>query len=207
MIHLAIVKTPFFGKLGLTVGLAVYMALVFVAADTSPYTPWILGCLVPIGLAIIGMLWQLVREKIKQTKDNERRLTTLETQMTPFWATLQTKLADALHHPHPESQESDRLLEKLEKLTITAEERDRLRILLTEVIENPTVLVEEKAKAQLLLVAMPLVIAERHAIIADVAKIKAENTIPEIATPVATPIQVEVVSTIEKPVITKSTTS
>lgn len=202
MISISIAKT-IFPKLGLTLAGSVFMALTLVAADTSPWTPWILGCLVPIGLAILGMLWQLVREKSKERREMERRLTTLETQMTPFWATLQTKLADALHHPHPESKESDRLLERLEKLTITPEERARLRVLLAEVIANPNVSVEEKAKAQLLLVAMPLVIAERHAIIADVVKQKAAILIPSLTTTESPPIKVEVVSTPEKPVITK----
>lgn len=151
------------------------LALILVAADTSPYTPWILGALVPIGLLIVGLLWNLQRDrrkerlvedekKLKERDDLQRRLTQLETQISPFWATLQTKLADALHHPHPESLESDALLEKLEKLTITGPERDRLGVLLSETIADPKIATEEKAKAQMLILAMPLVTGERAGI-------------------------------------------
>lgn len=157
------------------------LALLLVAADTSPYTPWILGALIPIGIAIMLLLWNLrsdrrkekryeAEKQSKEKEDLQRRLTQLETQISPFWATLQTKLAEALHHPHPESRESDALLEKLEKLTITEPERDRLRVLLQQTIDDPKVLTEERAKAAMLLLAMPLVTGER-------AEIKAASII------------------------------
>lgn len=195
MIHLSVAP-----KVGAIFLGSIFLVLLFIAADPSPYTPWILGALVPIGLFIAGMLVYSQRQRAKEQAETAKRLAILETQMTPFWATLQTKLADALHHPHPESKERDALLEKLEKLTITQDERARLRTLLAEIIENPAETVEEKAKAQLLLLAMPLVIAERHAIIADVNKIKAGDVIKSVVLPesVKAPIQVEIVKPIPK---------
>jgi hypothetical protein len=118
----------------------------FIAADTSPYTPWILGLLVPIGVAIIVQLWRM-----------EGRIAKVETQITPFWASLQTKIADALHHPHPESKELDGYLEKLENLELNDTGHKRLKILLQNIVTDPNVDAEEKAKAKILLAAVPIV--------------------------------------------------
>jgi hypothetical protein len=82
---------------------------------------------------------------------------------SPFftsWARLQSELADTLHHPHPESQETDLLLEKLEKVTtfgvstISVEDRSRLTALLRERMDDPAQTESERTRAELLLFAM-----------------------------------------------------
>jgi hypothetical protein len=57
-------------------------------------------------------------------------LAKLEVQVSPMWATVQARMSSDLHHPHPRYLEMDVLLEKLEALTITPAERDRLKELL-----------------------------------------------------------------------------
>jgi hypothetical protein len=186
MIHFAAV--PVIKSINLKEAGGCVAALVGLAvADPSPYTPWILAVLVPIGLLIVGQLFLSSREKKKQVEENAKRLTILETQITPFWQSLQTKLGEALHHPHPESFEKDQLLEKLEKLTISPEERDRLNILLTAVAVNPALSTEERAQAKMLLLVMPVVTSERHELMADAAKVKADAVIEAIQTPIAAP--------------------
>jgi hypothetical protein len=89
-----------------------------------------------------------------------RRLRMLESQYSPFWRVFQTEVADTLHHPHPESRELDGLLEKLEALTMTDSERDRLVQLLREIADDPNS--EERSRAEFLLFAMPRVVRERE---------------------------------------------
>jgi fumarate reductase subunit D len=168
------------GKLGVVFVGSMFAAAVLVAADTSPYTVWILGALIPIGLLIAGLLWNLNREKKKERDETQKRLTILEVQMSPFWATLQTKLADALHHPHPESKEKDALLEKLEALTISPEERIRLNALLINTSSDTSVSTEERTRAKMLLLVMPVVTGERHDIIAAAARTSADTMIKSI---------------------------
>jgi hypothetical protein len=82
---------------------------------------------------------------------------------SPFftsWVRLQSELADTLHHPHPEAQEMDSLLEELEKVTtfgvstITTEDRTRLTALLRERMDDPNQTESERTRAELLLFAM-----------------------------------------------------
>lgn len=79
--------------------------------------------------------------------------------MPPFWKTFQTKVVSKLHHPHPESKELDNLMEKLESLTLSVEEKCRLKVMLQKITEDPKS--DERDLAQLLLIAMPRVSRER----------------------------------------------
>jgi hypothetical protein len=82
--------------------------------------------------------------------------------VAPFWEILQTQMADALHHPHPESRELDHLLEKLENkpTDILPRERDRLETLLREKAADPNESKEERNSAEFLLIAMVNVVRE-----------------------------------------------
>lgn len=80
----------------------------------------------------------------------------------PFWATLQTKLAADLLHPSPQFQEMDDLIKALENLTITDEQRVRLRDLLIErtTSSDPEVSTSEQSSAKIMLEAMDKVLEE-----------------------------------------------
>lgn len=80
----------------------------------------------------------------------------------PFWAAAQTKLVKDLTHPHERFKRPDRLLEKLEDLTITTEERVELHGILEERIttDDPEVNEAEKASAKIMLDIMDKVLKE-----------------------------------------------
>lgn len=101
-----------------------------------------------------GALLQLVlykRERNRQKKSS----------LWMAWAALQSELAETLHHPHPESREMDKLLEKLATFTVTGlseiseEDRARLTVLLREKVDDPNQRKEERIRAEFLLFAMP----------------------------------------------------
>ncbi len=125
------------------------LTIVALATDSSPIVPWLLGALIPLSGGILALLWKI-----------QGRLTILETQVTPLWSSLQKEVADALHHPHPESQEMDKLLEKLEALVITAEERSQLEKLLHRISRDTLQSEGERRRAELLLFLMPRVVRE-----------------------------------------------
>ena len=149
MIHIPIAS---FKLVGVVLSSALF-AVVIVATELdsqhSPFTLWLLGTLVTIGIGILVMLWRL-----------QGRMTAMEVKIAPFWGSLQTKFAKALHKPHPELRRRDILLEKLERLTITPEERQELRLKLEEVKTDPEATDVEKAQAVIMLAAMPLVLEE-----------------------------------------------
>src|SRR3972149_10959349 len=74
-------------------------------------------------------------EHIRQKDDDLIRklvadMALMQMQISPFWAAVQSKIADDLHHPSPQFAEMDSLLVKLSALVITPVERDRLEYLL-----------------------------------------------------------------------------
>jgi hypothetical protein len=77
------------------------------------------------------------------------------------WTELQRELAETLHHPHPEAQEMDKLLVKLQGLTsaglseISDPDRSRLRELLRERVDDPKQSKDERLRSEFLLFAMP----------------------------------------------------
>ncbi len=80
----------------------------------------------------------------------------------PFWKVFQSGVADSLHHPHPESEELDNLLEKLENLTIDQWGTDRLKMLLRHKAQDTKQSPEERNRAEFLLFALPMVVRERE---------------------------------------------
>jgi hypothetical protein len=110
--------------------------------------------LMAIAVGIPGAILQLYlywRERKRQTKSS----------LWQAWSALQAELAETLHHPHPESAEMDKLLEKLAKFTVTGisqisnTDRARLTELLREKVDDPTQKKEERIRAEFLLFAMP----------------------------------------------------
>jgi len=101
------------------------------------------------GAAVQIFLYQRERRRQKQSM------------LWQAWAALQVELAETLHHPHPESQELDRLLEKLATFTVTGlstiSDRDRIRLtsLLREKVDDQNQTKEERIRAEFLLFAMP----------------------------------------------------
>jgi hypothetical protein len=111
-----------------------------------------------ICLAIIaGSPNALVRLYIYRRELNRRK----ESPMWSAWELLQNELAKTLHHPHPEAQEMDGLLIKLQGLTeaglsqISDLDRTRLTVLLREKVDDPSQTKDERLRAQFLLFAMP----------------------------------------------------
>lgn len=86
----------------------------------------------------------------------------LQTQMSPFWASVQMQISKDLHQPHERYAEMDGLLEKLEHLTITHEERERLKVLLAERSQdmNEDITENQRKKASLMIPLMELVTEE-----------------------------------------------
>lgn len=81
--------------------------------------------------------------------------------LTGFWAALQTRMVDLLHHPDARSQKLDRLLEELEALTLTPERTLELEEILEKKAKNPKESKEERNRAEFLLIAMREVVLER----------------------------------------------
>lgn len=102
-------------------------------------------------LAAIGMLFSRIRAL-------EVQITEVQTKVAPFWASVQSKIADALHQPDDSALELDKLLENLENLTLTPSEltdlEQRLRVI------RDTGPVDAAQKAGLLLKVMPMVLEE-----------------------------------------------
>jgi hypothetical protein len=86
----------------------------------------------------------------------------LKTQVSPLWARVQSQISSDLHHPHPRYFEMDKLLEKLEAMTISDGERARLKVLLmersTDMHEDITE--DQRKKASLMIQVMDMVLLE-----------------------------------------------
>jgi hypothetical protein len=86
----------------------------------------------------------------------------LKVQMSPFWASVERIVSKDLHHPNARYAEMDALLERLEALTITPEERERLKVLLVERSEDQhqDITEDQRKKASLMVPLMELVLEE-----------------------------------------------
>ena len=113
------------------------------------------------GLILAGILAYFVRLNSK-VNAQDVEIATLKTQVSPLWAQVQARIAADLHHPHPRYFEMDGLLEKLEALTITSEERGRLKTLLTERSQDthPDITEDQRKKAAFMVQVMDLVVVE-----------------------------------------------
>jgi DNA-binding transcriptional regulator YdaS (Cro superfamily) len=111
--------------------------------------------LIPILLACVGSVGLV----LSRLRSMERSIAVLQTQVSPFWASIQTKVADALHQPDIQHAVTDSLLEKLVSGNLQPIEQGQLeRKLQTMVTTSPTDVAE---KAQVLLTVMPLVVKEK----------------------------------------------
>jgi hypothetical protein len=86
----------------------------------------------------------------------------LETQISPFWASVQAQISKDLHRPHERYREMDRLLEKLEGLVITDPERNRLKALLLErsVDMHADITEDQRMRSRLMIPLMDMVTEE-----------------------------------------------
>ena len=115
----------------------------------------------------------------------DQALQVLQTQVSPLWARVQAQISADLHHPHPRYLEMDTLLERLEALTITAGERDRLKTLLVERSQDmhEDITDDQRKKAHLMIQVMDLVVTETaDAVVAAEATASAEAVVAAVAT-------------------------
>ena len=101
----------------------------------------------------------------------EKTTVELTTKVAPFWSSLQSKLADAL--TRPTHREMDKLLAKLQDLSITDPERVQLNGMLDETLLDPETTEEFRNLARLLITAMPLVVQEAAGELKTTAKAEA----------------------------------
>jgi len=91
-------------------------------------TPLETGLLVTLFASMLAAIARLYA----RIGEHDKQLAEMSTKVSPLWATVQKVISDELHHPHAQYAEMDTLLERLDNLTITTEERDRLKILLMQ---------------------------------------------------------------------------
>jgi hypothetical protein len=120
------------------------------------------------GIVLAAALTYFVRINAKMN-DQAVEIATLKTQVSPLWAQVQARIAADLHHPHPRYFEMDGLLEKLEALTITPDERARLKALLNERAHDmhPEINADQRKKAAFMIQVMDLVLVEAKETKAD----------------------------------------
>ena len=106
-----------------------------------------------------------------QLKKQSEEITELKTKVSPLWAQIQSRIASDLHQPHPRYMEMDQLLEKLEALTITKDERARLGVLLQLRSQDMSGDVSEiqRHEANLMMQVMHIVVLEAKGIIGTAA--------------------------------------
>jgi hypothetical protein len=114
-----------------------------------------------LSAAVAALLGYCVRLN-KKMSDNAIAIATLQAQVQPLWMQVQARIASDLHHDDPIFHETDGLIEKLQALTITPQERDRLKVLLTERSHDMHIDIsrEERQKARVLIEVMDLVVIE-----------------------------------------------
>jgi hypothetical protein len=85
----------------------------------------------------------------------------LDTQVSPLWAKVQAQISADLHHPDERYHEMDKLLERLENLTISPSDRERLKVLLLQRATDPDVDQSQRDKASIMAKVMDMVVAEQ----------------------------------------------
>jgi hypothetical protein len=121
-------------------------------------TTLIVGVVIVILTAILAYTVRINDRQREQGED----IATLKTQISPLWQMVQAKITKDLHHPHPRYLEMDTLLEKLDALTITDNERLRLKVLLKERAQDmhADITPEQRISAEILLPVMDRVVME-----------------------------------------------
>jgi len=117
---------------------------------------------VAVVAAFTGGMFLYFRTLNAQLVEMRINISELKTQVSPLWAKVQAQISADLHHPNPRYFEMDKLLEKLEALTISHEERERLKELLLErsLDMHEDITDEQRQKAQLMIQVMALVLME-----------------------------------------------
>jgi len=92
-----------------------------------------------VSISILAFIYLIIRNKINDLiifkTDIEKRITSLETKITPFWNWVDRELPKILHSPH--KVELDSLLEKYEKKSLmNANELEKLRCLINDEIHH-----------------------------------------------------------------------
>jgi len=126
-----------------------------------------------IGLTVAAfsiLLGSVIAYNVRQSAELQKmriQIEVLSTQVSPLWAQIQSRIAADLHHPHPRYFEMDKLLEKLEALTITEDERKRLDTLLAErsVDFHDDITDIQRKEAKLMSQVMHIVILEAKGIL------------------------------------------
>jgi len=131
--------------------------------------------------AVVSMYLEARKSRTDELKELEQaivainsRLDILSTQVSPLWARVQSEIAGELHHPHPRYAEMDTLLEKLEALLITEDERVRLKELLVQrsLDMHEDITDSQRASAKLMIGVMDKVLKETNDHAAAAAKTK-----------------------------------
>jgi hypothetical protein len=94
-------------------------------------------------------------------------------QQSPLMKQVQDLLSAGLHHPDPRHARKDRLLEKLDKTTLSAADLPELVAILDEQIANPKTPSNEIEAAKALKAIMPLVVKEQALV--DKTEVQAEE--------------------------------
>ena len=90
-------------------------------------TDLVIGIIVAAFTVILAAILAAVVRMNSRQAAMALALAKLEVQVSPMWATVQARMSSDLHHPHPRYARMDSLLEKLDNLTITIEERGELK--------------------------------------------------------------------------------
>ena len=92
-----------------------------------------------VSVSILGFFYLIIRNKINDLLtfrvDIEKRLTLLETKITPFWNWVDRELPKILHSPH--TPELDKLLEDYKyKESMSIDDLERLKCLINDEIKK-----------------------------------------------------------------------
>jgi hypothetical protein len=150
----------------------------------------IIGFLLTVMVVLAGAAFKIylrntgLKETVS-TKNSERiekieaQLLLIDFQVKPMWAKAQKQLSDELHHPHAKDQETDKLIDKLERLHINEAETERLKQLFHEraTSTDPAITEREKSIAKIMPVIMDLTLEEAKAKgnLTDVELVGVEN--------------------------------
>jgi hypothetical protein len=121
-----------------------------------------IGLIVAAFSIILGAIIAYNVRQAGHIADMREEIAILRTRVSPLWAQIQTRIATDLHHPHPRYLEMDTLLEKLELLTITPAERERLEVLLLDrsLDMHDDITEVQRKEAQLMSQVMHIVVLE-----------------------------------------------
>lgn len=121
-----------------------------------------IGLIVAAFSIVLGAIIAYNVRQAAHMQEMREELAVLKTQVSPLWAQIQSRIVADLHHPHPRYKEMDVLLERLEALKITPEERIRLEALLIErsVDEHDDISEIQRKEAKLMNQVMDIVVLE-----------------------------------------------